>query len=168
MSLTENPSELLPMLVKQNDHPCFQCSQCCRYVAMEIDKPTTSKEYDYIVWYLYHEAISVFVDWSDDWYIKFDSKCKHLNSSGMCGIYDTRPVICREFGWKDCEKNNPEEAADKHLFERADDFRTWLEKSRPKQYAKYQAYLIKKKSKGEEKELKRVKITEILPAPPGS
>ena len=46
---------------KQSDHPCFECVQCCTYVAIEIDTPTTMKEYDYIVWYLYHQGVSIFV-----------------------------------------------------------------------------------------------------------
>ena len=168
MNFEEKSSDLLPVLVKQNDHPCFKCSACCRYVAIEIDPPTTSKEYDYIVWYLYHEGLTVFVDWNNDWFVKFDTDCRHLTSTGLCGIYETRPAICRDFGWRDCEKNNPEDAADKHLFNKADQFLAWLEKVRPKQYSKYLGYMKKKVSKGEEKELKRVKITDIFPAPSGS
>ena len=66
---------LLPIVTKQSDHPCFECAQCCTYVALEIDTPTTAKEYDYVVWYLVHRGVSLFVDWEDDWYLKFETRC---------------------------------------------------------------------------------------------
>ena len=88
---------LLPIVTKQSDHPCFECAQCCTYVALEIDTPTTAKEYDYVVWYLVHRGVSLFVDWEDDWYLKFETRCNHLTDQGLCGIYDDRPIICRAF-----------------------------------------------------------------------
>lgn len=160
--------ELLPILVKEQDHPCFSCSQCCNYVALQIDTPTTAKEYDYVVWYLIHGGVSIFVDWENDWYLKFESRCEHLTAQGLCDIYEDRPIICRDFGWRDCEKNNPDDAADKHLFETADQFLHWLETKRPKQFEKYRNWKAKRSAKGEEKELGRVKITDLLPAPPRS
>lgn len=155
---------MLPILVKQNDHPCFSCAMCCHYVALEIDRPTTAKEYDYVVWYLMHQGVGVFVDWEDDWYVKFDTRCENLTDQGLCGVYDDRPVICREFDWRDCEKNNPEDQADKQTFSHAQEFLDWLETKRPKQFEKYMKWKTKKSAKGEEAELVRVESIES-PAP---
>ncbi len=159
--------ELLPIITKESDHPCFECAMCCTYIALEIDRPTTAKEYDYVIWYLVHRGVSIFVDWEDDWYLKFETRCKNLTDQGLCGIYDERPIICREFDWRDCEKNNPEDAADKLLFTEPQQFVDWLQTKRPKQWEKYQNWKAKRIGKGEDKELKRVKITELMPPPPG-
>ncbi|MCP3986727.1 MAG: YkgJ family cysteine cluster protein [bacterium] len=166
MSITEG--ELLP-IVKESEHPCFDCMKCCTYVAVEIDEPTTNKEYDYVVWYLVHQGVSVFVDWDNSWFIRFDSHCQHLSTQGLCDIYETRPMICKEFEWRECEQHIREEQPDKWCWTEADVFVEWLESKRPKAFKKFQAYLAKKRRKGEEKELQRVKakITD-LPGPPDS
>jgi hypothetical protein len=163
----EKNENLLPVLSKESDHPCFECAKCCKYVAIEIDTPTTMKEYDYIVWYLYHRGIEVFVDFDDAWFVKFDSTCEHLGETGLCGVYETRPFICRDFDWRECENHlPPDEAADKYTFRGAGEFLAWLEGRRPKAFQRYMAWQKRKRSRGEEPELvKRVKITDILPAP---
>jgi Fe-S-cluster containining protein len=158
---------LLPVIQKDSDHPCFQCAKCCTYVAIEIDPPTTMKEYDYIVWYLYHEGLSVFVDWEGDWFVKFETHCKHLTPQGLCGVYDSRPAICKDFDWRDCENTNRDEPPDKWLFEEAEDFLAWLQERRPKSWARFRRFLRRKHETGEEPELERVKVTQILP-PPGA
>lgn len=125
---------------KQEDHPCYNCIQCCSYVATEIDEPTDNADYDCVLWYLYHPGVSVFLDFDGDWYIQFDSKCENLTENGLCGIYETRPEICRDYDWKECEVRWPEEPLHKASFERADDFLVWLEKRRPKSFKKYMKY----------------------------
>ena len=152
---------------KQSDHPCFECVRCCAYVAIEIDTPTTMKEYDYIVWYLYHQGVSIFVDWEGAWYIKFEARCEHLTSLGLCDSYASRPIICKEFDWRECENRVRDEPADKWLFETSDQFLRWFEKKRPKTFRRFQKYMRKKHRKGEEEELERLKITQLLPPPPG-
>jgi len=152
---------------KESDHPCFQCFQCCTYVAIEIDTPTTMKEYDYIVWYLYHQGVSIFVDWEGAWYIKFETRCEHLTPLGLCDCYSSRPIICKNFDWRECENRLKSEPADKWLFETSDQFLGWFEKRRPKTFRRFQKHMRKKHGKGEEKELERVKITQLLPPPSG-
>lgn len=125
---------------KEKDHPCYNCIQCCSYVATEIDEPTTNSDYDCILWYLYHPGVSIFLDFDNDWYIQFDSKCENLTENGLCGIYETRPDICRDYDWKDCEVRFPEEPLHKANFEKADEFLVWLEKKRPKRYKKFMKY----------------------------
>ena len=154
------PGDGLANTEKQKDHPCFQCVQCCTYVAIEIDTPTTMKEYDYIVWYLYHQNVSVFVDWEGSWFIKFETRCEHLTPQGLCGSYSSRPVICKEFDWRECENRVKSEPADKWLFETSDQFLRWFEKKRPKTFRRFQKHMRKKHGAGDEEELERLKITQ--------
>jgi Fe-S-cluster containining protein len=168
LSADRGQGDALAGIEKQSDHPCFQCVQCCTYVAIEIDTPTTMKEYDYIVWYLYHQGVSVFVDWEGGWFIKFETRCEHLTSRGLCDIYSSRPAICKEFDWRECENRVKSDPADKWLFETGDQFLRWFEERRPKTFRHFQKYLRKKHRNGADEELERVKITRPLPPPPGS
>ena len=78
--------------------PCHLCTaRCCKYFAFEIDRPTSASDFDTIRWYLMHEGIVVWVQ-DGDWYIEVRTVCKHLQPDNMCGIYETRPEICREYG----------------------------------------------------------------------
>jgi uncharacterized protein len=147
---------LLPVLQKASDHPCFECALCCTYVAVEIDRPTTMKEYDHIVWYLYHAGVSVFVDWNGDWFVKLESRCENLTPQGLCGIYERRPGICKDFDWRNCERHVTDEPPDKWLFRSAPEFLAWLERQRPKAHARYQEFLACKHEKGAEPELARI------------
>jgi Fe-S-cluster containining protein len=151
--------QLLPVIQKASDHPCFDCAKCCTYVAVEIDAPTTNAEYDQIVWYLYHERVEVFVDWEDAWHVLFRTRCEKLSSAGMCGVYDTRPAICKDFDWRACERRyTPEDGSpDKLAWLDAEGFLAWFEAKRPRAFARYQAHLRKKHASGEEEELLRVK-----------
>ena len=156
--------ELLPLLQKESAHPCFNCAKCCTYVAIEIDAPTTPKEYDYLVWYLYHPGVTAFVDWSGDWFVKFESTCRQLTPQGLCGVYETRPAICRDFDWRDCEMHMKDDPPDKWLFESAESFLAWLEKQRPKAFKRFQHWKHEKSRKKGDASLLRVKVTQ-LPAP---
>ncbi len=82
---------------------CDYCTaKCCRYFALPIETPTERKDFDYIRWYLLHDAATVFVDESD-WYILVHTRCKHFQSDNRCGIYHTRPQICRDYTTDNCE-----------------------------------------------------------------
>ncbi len=82
---------------------CEHCSAaCCRYVAIEIDKPTSARDYDDIRWYLMHEGVVIFVE-EGDWFVQFRTKCKNLRADNMCGVYETRPQICRDYKAEDCD-----------------------------------------------------------------
>ncbi|MFO0870219.1 MAG: YkgJ family cysteine cluster protein [Pirellulales bacterium] len=90
------------------DHPadaplCDFCyAKCCRYFALPIDTPSKPQDYDYLRWYLLHQQASLFVD-EKTWYLLVQTPCKHLQPDHRCGIYETRPQICREYSTKDCE-----------------------------------------------------------------
>ncbi|MEM6776078.1 MAG: YkgJ family cysteine cluster protein [Planctomycetota bacterium] len=82
---------------------CDHCTaKCCKYFALPIDEPVSRRDFDYIRWYLLHDRATVFVDEST-WYLLVHTTCKHLRNDHRCGIYETRPQICREYTTKDCE-----------------------------------------------------------------
>lgn len=39
----------------------------------------------------------------ESWYLLVHTECKHLQPDNRCGIYDTRPEICREYTTDNCE-----------------------------------------------------------------
>jgi len=82
---------------------CTYCTaKCCRYFALPIEEPEDDSDFQYIRWYLVHEGATVFVE-DGTWYLLVHSVCKHLRDDNLCGIYDTRPNICREYTTDNCE-----------------------------------------------------------------
>lgn len=87
---------------------CSQCSAlCCRYFALPIDNPTCARDYDNIRWYLVHENVTIFVE-KKQWYIGIANRCKHLQPDNRCGIYETRPKVCREYSTENCDYHGGE------------------------------------------------------------
>ena len=82
---------------------CEYCTaKCCHYFALPIDTPTERRDFDFIRWYLLHDSATVFVD-DGVWYLLVYTTCKHLRDDHRCGIYETRPQICREYSTEGCE-----------------------------------------------------------------
>lgn len=82
---------------------CDYCTaKCCRYFALPMDEPTTRRDFDFLRWFLLHGQASAFVE-DDTWYLLVHTTCKHLQPDNRCGIYDTRPEICREYSTDNCE-----------------------------------------------------------------
>ena len=82
---------------------CEQCTGlCCRYIALEIDKPETKKDFDNIRWYIAHQRVSVFVE-RGRWYLQVREKCAYLTKENRCAIYENRPAICRRHDPENCE-----------------------------------------------------------------
>ncbi len=82
---------------------CAHCTaMCCRYIALPIDEPETEKDFDDIRWYLLHDGISVFVE-DGDWYLGVQTVCRHLQADHRCGVYETRPQICRDYTTDNCD-----------------------------------------------------------------
>ena len=89
--------------LKAGEVLCDYCTaKCCKYFALPIETPSNRKDFDYIRWYLLHDRASVFIE-DDDWYLLVHTECKHLQSNNLCGIYETRPQICRDYSTKNCE-----------------------------------------------------------------
>jgi len=82
---------------------CDSCAAlCCRYFALPIDNPESKKDFDNIRWYLVHENVVVFVE-KKQWYIGIMNRCKNLQTDNRCGIYETRPAICRSYSTDNCD-----------------------------------------------------------------
>ena len=97
----------LPKIRREDLKPgeclCDHCSaKCCKYFALPIETPTTRQDFDYLRWYLLHDAATVFVE-GENWYLLVHTRCKHLQEDNRCGIYHTRPNICREYSTENCE-----------------------------------------------------------------
>ena len=85
---------------------CISCgASCCKYIALEIDKPTCKRDYDYIRWFLVHQKTCVYVDHDGDWCLEIEARCENLGDNNMCTIYETRPKVCSDYGMGDeiCE-----------------------------------------------------------------
>ncbi len=80
----------------------FCTAKCCRYFALPIETPKTVSDFEFIRWYLLHEGATVFLE-EDVWYLLVHAVCKHLGEDNRCGIYDTRPQICRDYTTDECE-----------------------------------------------------------------
>jgi uncharacterized protein len=92
---------------------CDKCSAlCCRYFALPIETPETRKQYDDVRWYLVHENCVVFIE-KKTWYLAVMAKCKHLQDDNRCGIYETRPRICRKYTTDNCDYHGGEYDYDK-------------------------------------------------------
>ncbi|MGN6544628.1 MAG: YkgJ family cysteine cluster protein [Aureliella sp.] len=111
--------------VPAGDCLCDHCTaKCCRYFALAIDKPEERRDFDFMRWYLLHDRASVFVE-DDSWYLLVHTTCKHLQSDHRCGIYHTRPQICRDYTTDACEFD--EDGVYDHYFETAEQVVEYVE-----------------------------------------
>jgi Fe-S-cluster containining protein len=113
--------------------PCLSCGLCCTYVAVDIDEPTCMTDAAQILWYLYHQQVSVYFDGEEGWTLQFDSRCNHLQADNKCAIYDKRPPICRTYSEESCEVNADDEGL---TFTTAEEFLAWLEPKHPRIHKK--------------------------------
>jgi len=89
--------------LKPGDSLCDHCTaKCCRYFALPIEEPTTIEDWEFVRWYLLHDAATVFKE-DDTWYLLVHTVCKHLGDDNRCGIYHTRPLICQDYSTDNCE-----------------------------------------------------------------
>jgi Fe-S-cluster containining protein len=105
---------------------CGRCTAvCCNYVSIEIDAPTSARDFDIIRWYLIHPGVRVYCeDSSGSWFVQFMSRCRFLRPDNLCGIYDTRPQICRDLDPTLCEFALG--AGDRYLFTNIEEFDRWF------------------------------------------
>ena len=82
---------------------CNHCgAKCCCYFALPIDTPTDWSDFEFMRWFLLHERATVFTE-DDCWYILVHNRCKELRENNLCGKYETRPQICRDYTDDMCE-----------------------------------------------------------------
>lgn len=96
------------------DPPCHACPAiCCSYFSLEIDTPKCKHDFENLRWYLMHEKVHVFLD-SGKWYLQVWNRCVNLLSDNRCGVYETRPQICRDYGYGEDREVNCHATASKN------------------------------------------------------
>ena len=105
---------------------CQGCGQCCTYITIEIKKPQDKDDWDELLWFLNHENIWIFVE-DGEWFVQVNNKCKHLKDDKTCGIYQRRPLVCREHNHESCEKYGYGEAYD-ILFKTPEDMLKYMKR----------------------------------------
>jgi Fe-S-cluster containining protein len=82
---------------------CSYCTaRCCRYFAVPIDTPTTWDDFDNIRWFMLHGRVTLYAE-DETWYLCVYADCRELRADYRCGIYETRPQICRDYSTNACE-----------------------------------------------------------------
>ncbi len=80
----------------------FCVGKCCRYFSLPIISPTRRAHYNEIKKYLDYGKTLVYVE-KGTWYLVVMTICKYLTKENRCGVYWTRPKVCREYTTADCE-----------------------------------------------------------------
>lgn len=124
-------STRIPLPMSPTPTPCTECGRCCTYVSVGINEPRTVRFASDVLWYLYHEQVSVHRDGDGDWSVVFATRCRHLQGDLLCRVYAERPVICRDFDNTTCEVNSPDGG---RTFARPEEFLGWLSDTRPRLY----------------------------------
>jgi len=89
--------------LKPDECLCTYCTaKCCRYFALPIATPKDLEDYEFIRWFMLHDRAAVFLE-EGSWYLLVYTVCKHLRDDNLCGIYETRPQVCRDYTTDKCE-----------------------------------------------------------------
>jgi Fe-S-cluster containining protein len=113
---------------------CTSCARCCTYVGVGINAPTTARYATDVLWYLYHENVSVYLDSDGEWSVHFEARCRNLGDDLRCRVYERRPHVCRAFDDTSCEVNAPNDEA--ITFREPAQFLDWLARARPRLHAR--------------------------------
>ena len=104
---------------------CDGCSDCCLYVAVEIDKPTCKGDYSHLFWHLHHENVAIYIGHDRSWNLEFMTRCKNLSPDGRCLNYEDRPLICSSYSLDNCTTHSPGKYY-RHRFSTADELKMYL------------------------------------------
>ncbi len=133
---TRGARDLSPV---ENADLCTGCVKCCTYITIEIDAPRAAWEYDQWLWTLHHEGIGLYVERPERWYLHVETRCNALQANGRCGVYARRPVLCREYDPRTCERRNPLSDI-VAWFHTPDEFETWIRTRRPAHWARLERH----------------------------
>ena len=131
--MTRIPLPMFPVPAARPLVACTECGKCCTYVSVGINEPSSLRNASDILWYLYHEQVSIYRDGDGEWSVVFETRCRHLQGSLLCAVYPERPIICRDFDNTTCDVNEPEGG---QSFEEPAQFLDWLRGTRPRLYAR--------------------------------
>ncbi len=97
---------------------CSFCpgTKCCSYFTQQIDTPRSMADFDTLLWQLAHKKTQAYKD-EDGWFLLILNPCRFVKSDGRCGIYQTRPQICRDYSNDYCEMDAPAEESFEFFFE---------------------------------------------------
>ena len=141
-----------------SDCLCDQCAAlCCRYISLPIDNPTTRRDYDDIRWYLIHQNIVVYIE-KEQWYVGVLNRCKHLQDDNRCGIYETRPRVCRKYDTDNCDYHGGEYDFEQ-LFTSAEHLMAYADTALAEARAKKRTKRLRSKAK-----LRKPSRPNVLPA----
>ncbi len=122
---------------KRDGHgDCETCGgRCCRYVVVQIDKPTRKIDREEVRWFLAHENVLVYIDHDEKtWNVQFNTPCTHLTKSNRCRIYADRYKVCRDYDTETCEESDGE--VDATIFHAPEEYDAWREKMKRKKRRK--------------------------------
>ena len=108
-------SKKLPVITPENKCSFCKGTKCCVYVTQELDAPRSMSDFDHLLWQLAHKDMQAYKD-EDGWFLIANNRCQFLQDDGGCGIYDTRPQICRDYSNDFCEYDEPAEIHFEHYF----------------------------------------------------
>lgn len=108
---------------------CSLCrnSKCCTYITQQIETPRTMRDFDHLLWQISHQNVCIYQD-DDGWYLLINNPCRHLLPDGGCGIYNERPIVCREHSNDYCEYDSPAEEGFKKYFDSYEKLQTFCRK----------------------------------------
>ena len=138
-TLTADARDVLELSAEENADLCTGCTRCCETVSIEIDAPRSPWEYDQWIWVLHHRTLELYVEKPERWLLHIEAPCEQLDARGRCRIYEDRPVLCREYDPRGCERRAPlsDVAA---WFKTAADMERWLQEKRPAHWARLLAH----------------------------
>jgi Fe-S-cluster containining protein len=92
------------------ENKCGFCdgAKCCAYITEKLETPRSMHDFDHLLWQVSHQDIRIYKD-DDGWYLLVERVCLHLQTDGRCGIYEQRPMVCREHTNDYCEFDAPAE-----------------------------------------------------------
>lgn len=111
------------------ENKCSFCtgSICCTYVTQHIDAPRSKVDFQHLLWQVSHDNVKAYKD-GDGWTLLIEAKCQHLLIDGACGIYATRPQICRDHSNEYCEFDAPSEDGFDMYFQNYEDLLAYCKK----------------------------------------
>lgn len=116
-------------IVVTSENKCGFCtnSKCCTYITQSIDTPSSKHDFDHLLWQLSHAGVQAYKD-EDGWYLLVNNTCGHLQADGRCGIYETRPQVCRDYTNDYCEFDSPAEEGFELFFDGYDSLLSYCRK----------------------------------------
>jgi Fe-S-cluster containining protein len=130
----------IPVGVKiTTENKCGFCtnSKCCTYITEELATPRSMHDFDHMLWQLSHRDVHAYKD-EDGWFLLINNPCLQLLPDGRCGIYDDRPLICRQYTNEYCEFDEDSSEGFELFFDSYDSLLSYVKK-RFKTWGKFAA-----------------------------